>query len=427
MNDLRFVRTTEIPPSAPPIGEVGFIKWLRENLFSTWFNAVLTIISLYLIINVLSHILPWALSGNWSASSLRECRDQTGSAACFSVLTVRWKQIIFGFYPSEEYWRPVLAFILMIMALLPILFRQFVKFIWLSIVYPGLAIWLLWGGSFWPVFNFYIGIFLAIYCSLFLRNKVQLSLSVSYTIGILGFIVFYLILLEPLGGILNKIISINLVVVESAQFGGFLLSVMLGVASISACFPLGVLLALGRQSKLPLVTMICVGFIEFIRGVPLITLLFVASVLLNYFLPPGTSFDLILRVFIMLTLFSAAYQAEVIRGGIAALPVGQYEAANSMGLTYWQSQRLIIMPQALKISIPGTTNNFIAIFKDTTLVSIIGLLDPVGMASAIRADQTWNGIYWELFVAIGSLYFIFCFSMSRYSLYLERQLQTDLN
>jgi general L-amino acid transport system permease protein len=254
-----------------------------------------------------------------------------------------------------------------------------------------------------------------------------LSVLVSFISGISTFLVFNFIVSSPLEVVLSSFLKIDLVVVESAQFGGFLLSVLLGVASISACFPLGVLLALGRQSKLPLVTMICVGFIEFIRGVPLITLLFVASVLLNYFLPPGTSFDLILRVFIMLTLFSAAYQAEVIRGGIAALPVGQYEAANAMGLSYWQSQRLIIMPQALKISIPGTTNNFIAIFKDTTLVSIIGLLDPVGMASAIRADQTWNGIYWELFVAIGSLYFIFCFSMSRYSLYLERQLQTDLN
>jgi general L-amino acid transport system permease protein len=421
------VRNKEILPSAPPVGQTGIIKWARENLFSSFFNTVLTILSLYLILTVLSDIIPWVLGGNWGASSLRECRDQSGGAACFSVITVRWKQIIFGFYPSEEYWRPVLAFLLMILALVPILFKQFFKFIWMSILYPGAAIWLLWGGSLWPVVNFYLGSVVAVYCIYFLRTKSNLSILVSFISGISTFLVFNFIVSSPLEVVLSSFLNIDLVVVESAQFGGFLLSVLLGVASISACFPLGVLLALGRQSKLPLVTMICVGFIEFIRGVPLITLLFVASVLLNYFLPPGTSFDLILRVFIMLTLFSAAYQAEVIRGGIAALPVGQYEAANAMGLSYWQSQRLIIMPQALKISIPGTTNNFIAIFKDTTLVSIIGLLDPVGMASAIRADQTWNGIYWELFVAIGSLYFIFCFSMSRYSLYLERQLQTDLN
>ena len=427
MKKLSYVRSKEIPPSAPPVGQTGIIKWARENLFSSFFNTALTIVSVYLILTVLSDIIPWVLNGNWGATSLRECRDQSGGAACFSVITVRWKQIIFGFYPSDEYWRPVLAFLLMILALVPILFKQFFNFIWVSILYPGAAIWLLWGGSLWPIFNLYLGIVIGIYFVYFLMIKIGLSAVLSCAGGATCFVVFNFVISDPLQALLSGLLNINLVVVESAQFGGFLLSVLLGVASISACFPLGVLLALGRQSKLPLVTMICVGFIEFIRGVPLITLLFVASVLLNYFLPPGTSFDLILRVFIMLTLFSAAYQAEVIRGGIAALPLGQYEAANAMGLSYWQSQRLIIMPQALKISIPGTTNNFIAIFKDTTLVSIIGLLDPVGMASAIRADQTWNGIYWELFVAIGSLYFVFCFSMSRYSLYLERRLQTDLN
>jgi general L-amino acid transport system permease protein len=157
----------------------------------------------------------------------------------------------------------------------------------------------------------------------------------------------------------------------------------------------------------------------------LITLLFVASVLLNYFLPPGTNFDIVLRVIIMVTFFSAAYMAEVIRGGLAGLPLGQHEASASLGLTYWQSQRLVIMPQALKISIPGIVNTFIGLFKDTTLVSIISLRDPVGLASTIRADQTWNGIYWELYVAIGLMFFIFCFGMSQYSQYLERKLKTD--
>jgi general L-amino acid transport system permease protein len=427
LSDLSYVRIKEIPQSAPPIGETGLIKWTRENLFSNWLNSILTLVALYFISNVLINILPWLFGGNWGASSLRQCRDETGSAACFAVLAVRWKQLIFGFYPSEEYWRPVITFFLMILALVPVLFSKFFKFLWVSIFYPGIAVWLLWGGSFWPTFSFYFGLFSSIYLYSILGQKFKFSMSKSLLGSLCFFIAFNIFLSGPVHLALESIVNIRLPPVESSQFGGFLLSVLLGVTSISVCFPIGILLALGRQSNLPLVTMICVGFIEFVRGVPLITLLFVASVLLNYFLPPGTSFDLILRVLIMLTLFSAAYQAEVIRGGIAALPVGQYEAANSMGLTYWQSQRLIIMPQALKVSIPGTTNNFIAIFKDTTLVSIIGLLDPVGMASAIRADQTWNGIYWELFVAIGSLYFIFCFGMSRYSLYLERQLQTDLN
>jgi general L-amino acid transport system permease protein len=153
--------------------------------------------------------------------------------------------------------------------------------------------------------------------------------------------------------------------------------------------------------------------------------LFVASTLLNIFMPPGTNFDIILRVMIMVTLFAAAYMAEVIRGGLAALPKGQYEGADSLGLDYWQAQRLIIMPQALKISIPGIVSTFIGVFKDTTLVSIIGLLDPLGLSNTIRADSAWNGIYWELFAFIAFLFFIFCFSMSRYSMYLERRLRTD--
>ena len=427
MSNLSYVRTKEILPAAPPVSQRGFLKWLRENLFSSWLNSILTVVALYFLMTVLSGILPWLFSGNWGATSLRQCRDETGGAACFAVLAVRWKQLIFGFYPSEEYWRPVLTFFLMVLALVPVLFTRFLKLAWLSAVFPGLAVWLLWGGSVWPILWFYFGLFSSIYFFYVLIKKIKVSISTALLVSVGFFIVFNILLSGPIESVFESLVPLVLPSVESAQFGGFLLSVLLGVTSIAICFPIGILLALGRQSNLPLVTMICVGFIEFVRGVPLITLLFVASVLLNYFLPPGTSFDLILRVLIMLTLFSAAYQAEVIRGGIAALPVGQYEAANSMGLTYWQSQRLIIMPQALKISIPGTTNNFIAIFKDTTLVSIIGLLDPVGMASAIRADQTWNGIYWELFVAIGSLYFIFCFGMSRYSLYLERQLQTDLN
>lgn len=166
-------------------------------------------------------------------------------------------------------------------------------------------------------------------------------------------------------------------------------------------------------------------FIEFIRGVPLITLLFVASTLLNIFMPPGTDFDIIMRVFIMVTLFASAYMAEVIRGGLAALPKGQYEGADSLGLNYWQAQRLIIMPQALKISIPGIVSTFIGVFKDTTLVSVIGLFDPLNLTNAIRADSNWNGIVWELYGFIAVLFFIFCFSMSRYSMYLERKLRTD--
>jgi general L-amino acid transport system permease protein len=207
--------------------------------------------------------------------------------------------------------------------------------------------------------------------------------------------------------------------------GGFMLAITLGVTGIAGSLPIGILLALGRQSSMFFIKTVCVIFIEFIRGVPLITLLFVASVLLNYFLPPGTSFDLILRVVIMVTLFASAYMAEVIRGGLAALPSGQYEAADALGLNYWKATRLIIMPQALKVAIPGIVSNFIGLFKDTTLVSVIGLLDPVGLLNPIRADSAWNGILWELYMFVALFFWVFCFSMSRYSMYLERKLKTD--
>jgi general L-amino acid transport system permease protein len=223
----------------------------------------------------------------------------------------------------------------------------------------------------------------------------------------------------------QSVVPIALIKLGSDQFGGFLLSTVIGISGIVFSLPLGILLALGRQSDLLIVKTFCVAFIEGFRGVPLITLLFTASLLLNYFLPPGTTFDVILRVIIMVTIFSAAYMAEVIRGGLAALPLGQYEAADALGLDYWKAQRLIIMPQALKISIPSIVGNFIGLFKDTTLVSFISLSDPLQVVSSIRANQEWNGIYWELFMFVGLLFFIFCFSMSRYSRYLENKLKTD--
>ena len=202
-----------------------------------------------------------------------------------------------------------------------------------------------------------------------------------------------------------------------------MLAATIGLSAIVLSLPLGVLLALARQSNLPLISWSSIIFIEVVRGIPLIVWLFTAQLLLNYFLPPGTSFDLTLRVIIMVTLFAAAYIAEVIRGGLAALPKGQFEGADSLGLSYWQQTRLVILPQALKISIPGIVNEFIGLFKDTTLVVFIGLLDPIGVARAIQATPEWNGIYWELFTFIGILFFIVCYAMARYSLYLERLLQ----
>ncbi|MEM9763730.1 MAG: amino acid ABC transporter permease [Pseudomonadota bacterium] len=214
-------------------------------------------------------------------------------------------------------------------------------------------------------------------------------------------------------------------IVESKLLGGFLLATIIGVAGIVLSLPIGIVLALGRRSGLFFIQTVCIVFIEFIRGVPLITLLFVANSVIQFLFPPDTQLDIILRVVIMVTAFASAYMAEVIRGGLASLPPGQYEAADAMGLTYWQATRLIIMPQALKVSIPNIVNTFIGLFKDTTLVVVIGLLDVIGLITNIRADAAWNGIIWEFYVFAGLFFFIACFAMSRYSMYLERKLATD--
>lgn len=422
---VAYVRESMLEPSAPPLREAGAVKWLRENLFSGALNTALTLISLLVVWYALAAIGPWLLNSVWSAGSLAECRailDGT-SGACFSVITDRWHQLLFGFYPPEHYWRPVLALLLLFAALAPVLFPALPrKLMIFTALYPFVGYHLLWGGSVWFPVSIALG-FVAGYLAYVVLSKASTLLGVFA--AILAPVFWWLFAAGPLDQALSSVMPLGLEFVRSDRFGGFLISLIIGISGISLSLPIGIVLALGRQSDMVFLKSVCVVVIEFIRGVPLITLLFTASLLLNYFLPPGTSFDLILRVIIMVTLFASAYMAEVIRGGLAALPKGQYEAADALGLNYWKAQRLIIMPQALKISIPGIVNTFIGLFKDTTLVVFIGLLDPIGLSNAIRADTNWNGIYWELFIFIAALFFIFCFSMSRYSMYLERKLKTD--
>ncbi|MFA3920433.1 amino acid ABC transporter permease [Ruegeria hyattellae] len=431
MSDVSFVRTEMLQEQAPPASEVGVIGWAKHNLFSGWFNSVLTLISLYAIYYVLSGILPWVFQSVWNANSLTECREimmatwgSTHGHACWAVINDRWLQMLFGFYPDHLYWRPILALVLLLVALAPILYSDRVpsKLLYLTAAYPFLMPFLMWGGTIWGPISAALGFVIG--WGVYTVLSKQLSGLLGLVLGVLATVIWWLVLSGYFVGAMDAILPIGIEAVQSRQFGGFMLAILLGVVAIGVSLPIGIVLALGRQSDLLIVKYLCVGFIEFIRGVPLITLLFVASLLLNLFLPPGTNFDIILRVMIMMTLFSAAYMAEVIRGGLAALPRGQYEGADSLGLNYWQAQRLIIMPQALKISIPGIVSTFIGIFKDTTLVSIIGLFDVIGLSSAIRADTAWNGIYWELFAFIGALFFVVCFGMSRYSMYLERKLQT---
>ncbi len=419
---IAFVRETQLPPAPPPAAETGVVKWLRENLFSSVLNGVLTVVSIIFIGYVLAGFLPWIFNSTWNAGSLGECRELS-SGACFAVIRERWPQFFFGFYPSDQYWRPVLTFLLLFPALAPILFDRAPRaLLAVTALFPFIGYWLIWGGSVWFPVSVLLGFVLGyvVYALLVNSNAVMALVA-----GVVTLIVYQLLLGGVVEGTLNRIVFLGLEPVISRNIGGFLLTLILGITSISMALPLGILLALGRQSDLIVIKTICVCFIEFIRGVPLITLLFVANVLLAYFLPPGTSFDLILRVIIMVTAFAAAYLAEVIRGGLAALPRGQYEAADSLGLDYSQAMRLIILPQALKISIPGIVNVFIGLFKDTTLVSIISMFDPLGIVQPILADSNWNGILWELYGFVALFFFIFCYAMSQYSRYLEQKLRTD--
>lgn len=431
MTDLSFVRTELVPQKAAPLSEVGIIGWLRTNLFSSIANSILTVLALYVIYLAIATVLPWAISPTWGATSLTDCRGilaEVGreghfSGACWGVIRERWTQLFFGFYPSELFYRPVLAFIGLGIALAPVLFEGAPKkLLWFSAIFPFLVFWLIWGGSIWLPISVILGFVLAVVAYGVVSKAI--STLIGVIAAILTPILWWLFLATPFAATLQSIIPLGIESVDSDIIGGFMLAVLIGLTGITLSLPIGIVLALGRQSDLPILKGVCVGFIEFIRGVPLITLLFVASTLLNYFMPPGTSFDLILRVMIMVTIFASAYMAEVVRGGLAALPKGQYEAADSLGLDYWKAQRLIIMPQALKISIPGIVSTFIGLFKDTTLVGIVGLYDPLLLSTNIRADQAWNGILWELYGFIALIFFIFCFSMSRYSMYLERKLAT---
>ena len=418
-----FVRHKLIEEQVPPVTERGAVKWARENLFSSPFNVIMTILSLWVIYSIVKGSAPWFLNGVWEAESVRECYDILDGArgACFAVLKERFPQLIYGFkYPPTEFWRPNIAVILLLFALGPVLFRRLPrKLLAFTVIYPFLAYWLIWGGTILVPFVAFLGTAIGIYC---FRRFSSNALVVGAITGVIAANIVW-----ALGGYVSELNDTVFALpdVASRDMGGFMLNILLGTIACSVSIPLGIFLALGRQSNMPIIKWICVAFIEFIRGVPLITLLFVANVILAFFFPPDTSVDLILRVLVMMTFFNSAYIAEVVRGGLAALPSGQYEAANSLGLDYSQSMRLIILPQALKISIPGIVNVSVGMLKDTTLVSIISMFDLVGMIRGpILSSTSWNGVYWELFGAAAAIFFVVCFSVSKYSQWLERQLET---
>lgn len=355
-------------PSLPaPITTAGVFGWLRQNLFSSWYNTVLTVSTVLLLAWIIPPLLEWAIfDANWRGANRAAC---TGGGACWVFVRVWFPRFIYGItYPLDQNWRIDLAFGTLLVCGAFLFIKRFPWKLWVALfvifVYPVIAYFLLAG-------------------------------------GVLG-----------------------LPVIETAQWGGLALTLTVAGVGIAASLPLGILLALGRRSNMLVVRIFSVCFIELWRGVPLITVLFMASVMLPLFLPEGVNFDKLLRVLIGVSLFSAAYMAEVVRAGLQAIPRGQFEGAAALGLNYWKTMGLIVLPQALKLVIPGIVSSFIGLFKDTTLVVIIGLFDLLGSVQAADTNAEWLGFAKEGYVFAGLGFWIFCFGMSRYSQWLERKLHT---
>ncbi len=344
-----------------PLGTRGIIHWIKENLFPSILSSVLTILSFYILYIIVPPLLDWMI---FDATWSGTKEEITKEGARWIFIFEKFNQFIYGFYPEELYWRPNLA-----------------------------------------LFIF------AVYVIAFKRVNVKLKAFIIISFPIIAFILVS-------GGF-------GLEHVETEKWGGLLLTIIVASVGIVASFPIGILFALGRQSNMPIIRTLSIIYIEFIRGVPLITLLFMASVILPLFFPEGMDFDKLLRALIGITLFQAAYIAEVVRGGLQAIPKGQYEAADALGLTYWKSMGLIILPQALKISIPNLVGSFISLFKDTTLILIIGLFDILAMVTLTNNDTNWLGFETEGYVFVTMIYWIICFSMSRYAKSIEDKFNTD--
>ncbi len=359
--------THAFKPDLPaPSRSIGVVGWLRANLFSSWLNTLLTLMGLYLIWLIVPPIIDWAIiKADWSGESRDDCSRE---GACWVFVQTRFSQFMYGFYPAELRWRVDAAAWLAVLGAAPLFFQRMphrVRYgIAYLLLYPLLAYWLLHGGFF------------------------------------------------------------GLETVPTSRWGGLMLTIVIAAVGIAGALPLGILLALGRRSDMPAIRVLCVTFIEFWRGVPLITVLFMSSVMLPLFLPEQMNLDKLMRAMLMVIFFEAAYIAEVVRGGLQAIPRGQYEAAAAMGLGYWRSMILVILPQALKMVIPGIVNTFIALFKDTSLVIIIGLFDFLNSIKRATSDPAWLGMSTEGYVFAALVYWMFCFGMSRYSIHLERTLDT---
>ena len=427
---VAFVRTEQVPASPPPANITGLQGWMRENLFPTPIQSVLTVVMGAIAAYIVWLVLDWAvIHAVFTGESGEACRGEgRQDGACWAMAGARFGQWIYGFYPVAERWRVNIVFIVGLLALVPMLipslpYKREIA-IFLLAIYPIMTLILLTGGHFditgstWATtFLFVAAVVLPILFLGFVAKIIDQKLALFASLGIAGVAALLLAILS---------VDFGLTYVETSQWGGLLVTLVIAITGIVASLPLGILLALGRRSQMPVVKLFSVAFIELWRGVPLITVLFMASVVLPLFLPPGTNFDKLLRALVGVALFSSAYMAEVVRGGLQAIPKGQTEAAQALGLTFWQNMGLITLPQALKLVIPGIVNTFIGLFKDTTLVSIIGLYDLLLIIQTANTDANWaapqthsTGLF-----AAAALFWIFCFGMSRYSMFMERKLDT---
>ncbi len=449
-NNISFVREEMVSTMPPPVNTGGITGWMRQNLFSSVSNTILTLIGVYLLYLVLPGTLKWVLfDAVWSGNDRLACATgaQGGElpsgwkAACWPYVGAYLKLFIYGRYPDAELWRVNLVLLMFFGGLVPLLMpsapykRENMLFV--LGIFPVASFVLLSGGNlglngfllpesmmapsalkFWIDYLILTGIIAGLvyaYMKATDSEPTKPAMLAAIAMAIIGLVLFVMS------------VDFGLVPVGTDLWGGFVMTLVIAITGIVAALPLGILLALGRRSDMPAVSLLSVIFIEFWRGVPLITVLFMSSVVLPLFLPDGVTFDKLLRALIGIALFSSAYMAEVVRGGMQAIPKGQYEGAMAVGLNYWQSMRMIILPQALKIVIPGIVNTFIGLFKDTTLVSIIGLLDFLGMINLSHSDSLWATPVQALtsYVFCALIFFLFCFSMSRYSIFMEDRLNTS--
>jgi general L-amino acid transport system permease protein len=401
---------------------------LNKNINTSSFNAILSLIIIFVIIKSIPSLLSWfVLDANISGDSKDAC---SGSGACWTYIKVWLRRFIYGMYPNNEQWRINLSFISLAMLGSVGYFAtdKFKKYLTLYyvVIYPVIAFLFIYffisGG---PIFfDFSYGIIAAvisIIVGLFIPSKFKMYYYLIVPLAvyiILKYVLFYEVLIE-----LGKLEA--LIWVETGAWGGLSLTFIVSFFCLIFCFPIGMFLSLGRRSDLPIIKYISIGFIEFWRGVPLITVLFMSSVMFPMFLPDDLFIDKLVRVIVAISLFEAAYVAEVIRGGLQALPRGQYDAAKSLGMGYWKMHIFVILPQALKLVIPGIANTFLALVKDTPLIFVVGLLEIVGMLNLAKTNPKWLGFAMEGYVFAAIMFWIICFAMSKYSYNLEQKYKTE--